>query len=600
MPVRGYQGRLHKRYAAEIVANRLRQRVRDQGTVGPQLVATYFVSSGGSNTNTLVTPSFTPADGEVIVVKAASQHGDGGAFPTPTGGSLTYTNRATIGNVASHDRADIWTAVVGTSPGSMAVSVGSPGATANEHVIQVNRWSNAQLDATPAAIRTGYSVAGAPSTTLTTEADNSVLDWLNTDWNAIDGVNRAYLTTSGAPAELAYQFSGGGTHYFAFQPAMVAGSQTFGLSAPGGQAWDLLGVEVQLLVAGGANFTQTVTDNVGIQDSELQEAAYAQTEPDTVGVLDTEVQQLTAIQSFTDQINITDSTTAGLVFAFTFSDNIGILDTQVQVSTFLQMQTDPEGITDSQTQVSVFTQTVTNAVGLLDAVVQAATYLQSFTDNLPITDTSAGNFVIAQTITDNVGILDTETQQATYQQTITDSGGITDSRTQTSAFAQTFTDAEGILDALIQVATLLRSQIDSLPIADSITQDQFVLIAQTITDVIGIADSAARVLDANPQITDALGIVDAASRLLNAVQTLTDAVGTTDMQTQVTNILRTITDTVPITDVLVVGFGQGAPIYVTAVYPSYEFVSRYPGHNYVAAVSEEEYLAWVGLSLVGG
>jgi hypothetical protein len=218
----------------------------------PVLVAAYQVNSAGSDQTTLVTPSFIPADGEVLVVKAQSQQGDGGAFPTPTGGSLTYTLRQSDAT-ASHDRIALWTAVVGTSPGSMTVSVGSPGAVNNNHSIVVERWSNAQLAASPVSVK-ATGVSSAPSTAITTAAGNSVVSWLDSDWNSVDGASRAYITSSATPVETGYRFiTSNITFYWAYQLASTAGSQTFGLTAPGGQNWSLAAVEVQFAAAAAPN-----------------------------------------------------------------------------------------------------------------------------------------------------------------------------------------------------------------------------------------------------------------------------------------------------------------------------------------------------------
>jgi hypothetical protein len=60
--------------------------------MAPTLAATpLFVTSSTVNTNTLTSSSFTPANGEVIVVKLAT--GDTTvSMGAPTGGSQTYTS----------------------------------------------------------------------------------------------------------------------------------------------------------------------------------------------------------------------------------------------------------------------------------------------------------------------------------------------------------------------------------------------------------------------------------------------------------------------------------------------------------------------------
>ena len=82
----------------------------------------------------------------------------------------------------------------------------------------VERWSGAQLAATPVTVHVTGS--GAPSTTLTTVGVNSIVSWCNGDWAAVNGSARTYSTTSGIPAEDGYTFTTGAyTAYYAYQLA---------------------------------------------------------------------------------------------------------------------------------------------------------------------------------------------------------------------------------------------------------------------------------------------------------------------------------------------------------------------------------------------
>jgi hypothetical protein len=186
------------------------------------------VSQSAANTTTLTSTAFTPADNEIIVVKAAT--GDSSlTVGTASGGSLTYTARVT-GSTASYGRVSILTAPVGASPGSMTVALTFSG-TGQWHAMVVERWSNAQLAATPATVSTTQSAATAPSATLTTAAADSAVSWVITDWSATAPGTRAYR--SSATEESVHD--GSTTQYvayFAWQSAVTAGAQTIGLTAP--------------------------------------------------------------------------------------------------------------------------------------------------------------------------------------------------------------------------------------------------------------------------------------------------------------------------------------------------------------------------------
>src|SRR5258706_6216188 len=150
--------------------------------MAPTLVASYLVTSAASDTTSLVTPSFTPAIGEIVVVKAiaADFHL---SISTPTDSqSNAYTSRKTGPNSGSNVWAGLWTATT-SAASSMTVTVAVSG-TANWHSLLVERWSGASLAATPATNGT-TSGTGAPSSTITTTAANSVVSWCDGDWNAV-------------------------------------------------------------------------------------------------------------------------------------------------------------------------------------------------------------------------------------------------------------------------------------------------------------------------------------------------------------------------------------------------------------------------------
>ncbi len=201
----------------------------------PTLAGSYWVHNDGWNTTTLVTPSFTPRPGELLVIKALN--GDRAqSYGSPTGGGLTWTNRVDQ-NVSSHCRADIWTATVGASPAPMTVSVPVSGSQQN-HAMLVERWANAKLAGSPAVINT--TGTGAPSASITTAANNSIVTWVNGDWY----VNNATRTYRGSPTEEQYWAPGDATGYFAYQTQASAGAVTVGLTAPS-QTWTMAAIEIQ-------------------------------------------------------------------------------------------------------------------------------------------------------------------------------------------------------------------------------------------------------------------------------------------------------------------------------------------------------------------
>lgn len=227
--------------------------------MAPSLVTTpYKTEDLNADTASLVSPSFTPAVGEILVVKAAtSDAGQTLSTPTNTGFSVgSWASRVNVGTGGSSCRAMIWTATVTASAsGQITVAVASG---TREHSMVVERWTGAQLAASPA---TGSSVADASApftTTVTTAQAGSVVSWVAADWN---GVNPASATYADSPAQdvaATYQ-SGIYTAHWEYQDAPSAGPQTFGISSDtGSPSVTLAGIEIQATGGTGATATPSV------------------------------------------------------------------------------------------------------------------------------------------------------------------------------------------------------------------------------------------------------------------------------------------------------------------------------------------------------
>lgn len=205
----------------------------------PTFVTSYEVL-GTTSTLSLATPSFTPADGEVIIVKAASENLDKPSITGVSGGGLSYTSHAHVSQ-ASHCVVRLWSATVGTSPGSMTVTT-TFAANDGFHSMVVERWSGAVIAGSPAVLST--VTTGAPSVNLVTAADGSAISWVNGDWNANAPGTPAYR--SGAiQTGIHDQSPNFYVAYFAYQATTTAGSQTVGLSSPGSQEASIAGIEIQ-------------------------------------------------------------------------------------------------------------------------------------------------------------------------------------------------------------------------------------------------------------------------------------------------------------------------------------------------------------------
>jgi hypothetical protein len=211
--------------------------------VAPTLTASYYVQSSGTSTAAVTTASFTPSNGEVIIVKLET-YDTSIAMGAPTGGSQTYTSRLLVAPGGFRPWVGLYTATISGSPGSMTIS-STPGASAR-YSMCVERWSSAQLAATPVTNSGGTTNggSGAASSSLTTTAANSVLSYVAGDAQSLDPSTRAYLASATQDGLRDDHVGANGVGYHAYQAVAAAGSTSFGLSAPTGMQWDIAGIEI--------------------------------------------------------------------------------------------------------------------------------------------------------------------------------------------------------------------------------------------------------------------------------------------------------------------------------------------------------------------
>jgi hypothetical protein len=205
----------------------------------PTFVAEY--ESSWAVTTTPKTVSVTVAVGDVLVIVGAIAEAQSTALSTPTGGGLTYTLRqshTTIGFCGVY----LWTATAASAQ-TFTMSVAESG-TSDVWGFTVLRFSGS--DGVAASAKAQVS-GGAPSVALTTANANSAVVVFSADWNAFDGTSRTWLTGAGPLTEQTYFRDAvkytvyGGFH----ADAGVAGSKTVGLSAPTGQKYSIVAVEVR-------------------------------------------------------------------------------------------------------------------------------------------------------------------------------------------------------------------------------------------------------------------------------------------------------------------------------------------------------------------
>lgn len=201
--------------------------------------ATNFASTADPKT----TPAFSVAVGDVLVVSGASQNtATTLTTPTTSGGNFTWVLQRSFSQ-STYCNLYLWTGTC-TTAGTGITLTETKGAGTVRYGIQVVHYTG--VSAIGASFVTS-AATGVPSGTFTTTGANSTVEFIAADSVPVDGSTRAYLTVNGSVmTEQAYFF--GATQYTVYSgyraDAGAAGSKTVGLSAPTGQKWSIVGIEM--------------------------------------------------------------------------------------------------------------------------------------------------------------------------------------------------------------------------------------------------------------------------------------------------------------------------------------------------------------------
>jgi hypothetical protein len=188
-------------------------------------------------TTSLITAAFTPPNNSVLSAEVFG--GDAGLTVTGvTASGLTFTSRINIGTAGTSMRVARFTAI---GAGASVTATATFGGSGDTRGLIVKVWSGAQLAASPAT-HSVLAGTGAPSDSLTTAANGSVVDWISCDYNGIDPTGHTYRSSA---TEVALHSPAGNTEYSAYQSAATAGAQTYGLTAPVGQSFTMASIEIQ-------------------------------------------------------------------------------------------------------------------------------------------------------------------------------------------------------------------------------------------------------------------------------------------------------------------------------------------------------------------
>lgn len=227
----------------------------------PTFVAAY--NSAYNSSTTPKTVSVTTQAGDIVVVYGGVENSNE-TLGAPSGNSISFTLKDSVVLDVNWASAYVYTGVDTTGGTNWTLSMSkTSGGNFWGFTCLVFRGSEGVGASNKANIN-----GSAPSLSVTTTQDNSAVVVFNNDWNALDGSSRVWSTvngitpTSGNGLETTYGFNSGlYTVYGAYYNDVgTAGGKTVGLSAPGGQKYSIVAVEIKG-VAGPA-LASVTTDTV--------------------------------------------------------------------------------------------------------------------------------------------------------------------------------------------------------------------------------------------------------------------------------------------------------------------------------------------------
>jgi hypothetical protein len=204
-------------------------------------IAGVQTANWNQQTATQTSPSITVQVGDVVVLVGMSEDSTDTLYtPTNSNTAQTWTLKQSI-VVASFGTTYVWTTTVTTAQ-SMTMTVTSSSGS-RRHGVSVFQFRGA----TGVGTTSKTNSTGAPSLGITTASSNSAVVVAWSDWAAIDVATRAYRTGAGAFTEQTAVFVTGTYSVYAgyHANAGTAGALTVGATAPTGQSYAIVAVEVQ-------------------------------------------------------------------------------------------------------------------------------------------------------------------------------------------------------------------------------------------------------------------------------------------------------------------------------------------------------------------
>lgn len=212
------------------------------------------------------TVSVTTAVGDTLVCYGMTDDSPR-VLATPTGGTgLNWVLSVSQAGTANTANAYMWTTNATTAQ-TFTFSLAASGGSSDSWCFDVLRFSGVG----GIGAKVGTHTTGAPTLNVTTTKANSAIVVCNVDWNTVSGTSRTWRANAGALTETRYNLvSSAMTVYGGYHAdAGAIGTYAVGLSAPAGQTYSILGLELQPAAVNTSAFMPFF--GMGHHDDELEQ-----------------------------------------------------------------------------------------------------------------------------------------------------------------------------------------------------------------------------------------------------------------------------------------------------------------------------------------
>lgn len=291
-----------------------------------------FIQEAETAWNTTTSPkSAGPASVQVgdVLVQVGGAEGQLTSI-IPSGGP-EWTSRQVV-SAASRSFASAYTGIVGKAE-SLTVTLTREGSSSIHWGGNVLTFRKSEGVGASAK---GES-EGAPSLEITTTQDNSAVVVIVTDWNAKSGT-RTWRTVNGTTPteangfERTYVQDGSRyTVYAAYYPDVGAsGAKTVGLTAPTGQKFSIIAVEVKGTKEGGTTYNDSGSGTVSLSGSGSESASAADTGAGAIATGGVGAESASASDAASGAISLAGSGTESVAYTDASSGTVSLLGSGVE------------------------------------------------------------------------------------------------------------------------------------------------------------------------------------------------------------------------------------------------------------------------------